>query len=88
MNGSFYLNAKKISACRMVQNFTSLRASSVQVLCKFCASLCTCVAAPEVPGTSVNVNMLPLPSPDRQLRPKKRRRVQPAAGEETEASQQ
>ena len=35
VNGSFYLNAKKISICRLVQNFTSLRASSVQAPCKF-----------------------------------------------------
>jgi hypothetical protein len=38
VNGSFYLNTKKISVCRLVQNFTSLPASSVQVPCKFRAS--------------------------------------------------
>jgi hypothetical protein len=31
----FYLNAKKTSVCRLVQNFTSLLASSVQAPCKF-----------------------------------------------------
>jgi len=36
------LSAKKTSACRLVQNFTSLRASSVQAPCKFRASSCTC----------------------------------------------
>jgi hypothetical protein len=30
VNGSFYLNAKKISVCRLVQNLTSLLTSSVQ----------------------------------------------------------
>ncbi len=40
----FYLNAKKLSACRLVWNFTSLRASSVQAPCKFRASSCTCNA--------------------------------------------
>jgi len=29
------------------------------------------LAVPEAPGTSVNVNMLPLPSPDRRRRPEK-----------------
>ncbi len=31
---------------------------------------------PEAPGTSVNVNVLPSPSPDRRRRPEKQRRVQ------------
>ena len=44
VNGSFYLNTKKISLCRLVQNFTSLRASSVQAPCKFRASSCMCNA--------------------------------------------
>ena len=30
VNGSFYLNTKKISLCRLVQNLTSLLTSSVQ----------------------------------------------------------
>jgi hypothetical protein len=40
----FYLNAKKTSVCRLVQNFTSLLASSVQAPCKLRASSCTCNA--------------------------------------------
>jgi len=44
VNGSFYLNTKKISLCRLVQNFTSLRASSEQAPCKFRASSCMCNA--------------------------------------------
>ncbi len=35
MNGSFYLNPKKISVCRLVQNLTSLPTSSVQVAYMF-----------------------------------------------------
>ena len=35
VNGSFYLNPKKISVCRLVQSLTSLPTSSVQVLYMF-----------------------------------------------------
>jgi hypothetical protein len=38
VNGSCYLLVKKPSICGLVQNFTSLHASSVQVLCKFHSS--------------------------------------------------
>ena len=44
VNGSFNLNAKKISIYRLVQNLTSLLTSSVQALCKFRASSCMCNA--------------------------------------------
>ena len=38
VNGSFYKNAKKMSACRLVQNLTSLPTSWVQVAYKFYTS--------------------------------------------------
>ena len=52
VNGSFYLNAKKKRICRLVQNYTSLRASCVQVPCKFrscamqkhCTKMCSAFA--------------------------------------------
>jgi hypothetical protein len=37
----FYLNAKKTSVCRLVQNFTSLLASSVQVRARATQKRCT-----------------------------------------------
>ncbi len=47
VNGSFYLNTKKISLCSLVQNLTSLCASSVQAPRKLNARAmqkrCTCV---------------------------------------------
>jgi hypothetical protein len=41
VNGSFYLNAKKISVCSLVQNCTSLCASSVHI-CASSVHICAC----------------------------------------------